>query len=96
MLALIKKYNIILLDPNEEVFNLSNLYIKEGIIPEKFLYDAFHIAYTSVHNLNCLLTFNCKHINKKRTKELVEIINKREGYGNISIYTPVEVLNDEE
>jgi hypothetical protein len=44
MLALIKEYNITVLPQNEEAERLAEIYVKEGIIPAKYLYDGLHIA----------------------------------------------------
>jgi hypothetical protein len=96
MLSLINKYKIIILEPDEEALNLANIYIKEGIISIKSRYDSYHIASASVNNLNFLLSFNFKHINKVSIENRVCLINMREGYGLISFRTPEEVLDDEE
>jgi hypothetical protein len=75
---------------------LTNLYIEEGVVPVKYRYDAYHIASTTFHNLDYLLSFNCKHINNETTKHLVKNINKREGYKSILINIPMKVLDVKE
>jgi hypothetical protein len=95
MIDLIYKYNIIVLNESQKIDDLANLYIKEGVIPKKYRLDALHIASATVHDLDCLLTFNFKHMIKKKTKESVAYINLHEGYKNIYICTPMEVLDDE-
>jgi DNA mismatch repair ATPase MutS len=57
MLDLISDYNIKILDTNQKITDLENLYIDEVIIPEKYRYDSVHIASTTFNNLDCLLTF---------------------------------------
>jgi predicted nucleic acid-binding protein len=44
MLNLINKYNITILTATSEVERLASLYIRAGIIPIKYEYDASHIA----------------------------------------------------
>ena len=95
MLALIKKYGIIILDIDTESDRLSDLYISNGIIPSKFRLDAAHIAVASIHELDCVLSFNYQHINKLKTKRMTEIINLIEGYKGVTICTPMEVFDDE-
>jgi len=96
MLALIEKYKINVLEINEESDRLSSVYIREGIIPAKYGLDSAHIASATVNNLDCVLSFNFKHINKLKTKEMTALVNLREGYKGITICTPMEVLDYEE
>jgi hypothetical protein len=96
MLALIEKYGIISLGTSDEAVRLSDVYAKEGIIPEKYRFDSTHIACATVNGLDCILSFNFRHINKIRTKEMTALVNLREGYRNVTICTPMEVLEDEE
>ena len=96
MLALIEKYNINVLEIDEESDRLSSVYIREGIIPAKYGLDSAHIASATVNNLDCVLSFNFEHINKLKTKEMTALINLREGYKGIIICTPMEVLDYEE
>jgi hypothetical protein len=94
MLNLIEKYEIILLDPSDEIKRLANLYIINGIIPIKNTFDALHIACTTVYDLNILLSFNYRHINKIKTKKMTDNINILEGYNSILISTPMELLDN--
>jgi len=96
MLALIEQFNINVLEIDEESENLSNIYIREGIIPVKYGLDSAHIASATVNNLDCVLSFNFQHINKLKTKEMTALVNLREGYKSIIICTPMEVLDNEE
>ncbi len=96
MLALIEKYGIVMLEPDEETTRLADLYIKEGIIPEKYRFDGTHIACTSTNGLDGVLSFNFQHINKLKTKEMTALVNLREGYKSVIICTPMEVLDNEE
>ena len=94
MMALIEKYNIQVLEIGEEVDRLADVYIREGIIPKKYGLDSAHISAATVNNLNCILSFNFKHINKLKTKEMTPLVNI-EGYRSIVICTPMEVLENE-
>lgn len=96
MLKLIDKYHIAVLEVDNESDRLADVYIQEGIIPPKYRLDGAHIAAASVSNLNCVLSFNFKHINKLRTKEMTALVNLREGYRGITICTPMEVLEYDE
>lgn len=93
MLELIVKYGIKVLDADEAANRLANEYINAGIIPASYRFDSAHIAVASINGLDCLLSFNFKHINKLKTKEATALINLREGYRGITICTPMEVLD---
>jgi hypothetical protein len=96
MLALIEKYGITALDFQDEAIRLARLYVQNKVVPEKYLLDGAHIASASLHELDCILSFNFQHINKLKTKRMTELINLNEGYKGIVICTPMEVLDDEE
>jgi hypothetical protein len=81
------------LKPDDEAVRLANIYIREGVIPAKKLLDSSHIASATIGHLDCVLSFNFQHINRVRTKERTAVINKREGYREILICEPKEVLD---
>jgi hypothetical protein len=95
MLSLIDNYHVTVLGITNESSRMADLYIAEGIIPVRFRNDGAHIAIASVHGLDCVLSYNFKHINKLKTKILTERINRIEGYSGIVICTSKEVLDDE-
>lgn len=70
---------------------LADKYIQEGVIPQKYQEDAFHIAIASVNNLDAVISWNFKHIVKLKTKIEVVGINLFMGYKEIEIYSPWEV-----
>jgi predicted nucleic acid-binding protein len=92
MLSLIDKHNAQVFDINAESVRLANVYVQKGVIPERFRLDAIHIAIASVHNLDFVISFNFKHINKIKTKNMTALINIEEGYKPVMICTPMEVL----
>ena len=93
MLTLSKEHGITILDTDDEAVRMATLYIQNGIIPVKYSFDAIHVAIASVNDLDCVLSFNYKHINKLKTKRLTEVVNLSEGYKGITICTPMEVLD---
>jgi len=96
MLALIDKHNVKVLEFDDKAVELTNLYVLSGIIPEKYLFDGFHIAIASINELDCILSFNFQHINKLKTKRMTTQVNQESGYNGITICTPMEVLDYEE
>jgi predicted nucleic acid-binding protein len=95
MLNLIKKYHITVLDNTNEIFQLAEKYISNNIIPRKKNIDALHIAIASVNNLDIILSYNFKHINKLKTKTLIPAINQLSGYRALYIAQPEEVIDFE-
>jgi len=95
MKALINDYKITVIEPNDEMKELADTYIKVGIIPERFLTDAFHIAVATVYGLDFIVSLNFRHIVKHKTIIQTEAINAILGFGRIYIHTPAEVINYE-
>jgi predicted nucleic acid-binding protein len=95
MLALIEQYGIQTFGQSDEAEQLAEMYTGEGIIPWRFLTDGIHIACATVYDLDMILSLNFRHIVRKKTIELTEFVNVREGYRKVQIYTPMEVVDDE-
>lgn len=76
---------------SSEVRQLSKIYITEGFIPEKYESDAMHIAFTTVYSLDILVSWNFKHLVKRKTRIGVNLINLKEGYKSIEILAPPEL-----
>jgi predicted nucleic acid-binding protein len=84
----IKKF--IVLSP--EAVQMANLYITKGIIPSKYKEDALHIAIATVNNFDLVISYNLGHIVKTKTMIGTGLVNLREGYRQIGLSTPTEVL----
>jgi len=93
---IIAKADITILETTPEVESLAGQLIEEGIIPQKYDEDAFHIAIAVYYGMDYLASWNYKHIVKVKTKRMVSSIAIREGYRNLEIITPMEVLEDED
>lgn len=74
-----------------EVENLTQIYIDEGLIPEKYENDALLIALTSVYSLDILVSWNFKHLVKRKTRIGVNLINLKNSYKTIEILAPPEL-----
>jgi len=96
MLALILECNIKVLGVEYETERLAEIYVNEGVIPARFTYDALHIAVATTNDLEYIFSLNFKHINKVKTKVMTSAINVREGYRQVIIASPMEVVEDDE
>ena len=96
MVNLIQQYNIAFLDANENAEILADKYVAENIIPQKYKTDGIHIAMATIHDLDIIVSYNFHHIVKLKTIIGTESINLREGYKKIGIYSPTEVIENDE
>jgi hypothetical protein len=69
--------------------------IQEGGVPSEAQADALHIAIASLHGLDYLLTWNCRHIDNAAMKPLIRSICAVVGYRCPEICTPLELLSEE-
>lgn len=68
--------------------------IEAAALPEKAVEDAFHIALATVHGMDFLLTWNCKHIANAIKRGIIERVCERAGYAMPVICTPEELLGE--
>ena len=79
------------IEVTSEVKELTEIYIREALIPEKYENDATMLALTTVHSLDILISWNFKHLVKRKTRLGVNLINLKEGYKSIEILAPPEL-----
>ena len=90
MREVIKQFSF--LTVNNEVEWLANQYIQNGAIPESYPEDAYHIAMAVIHQIDYLLSWNFKHIVKRKTKDMVRMVNTLNNLRQVEIMTPAELL----
>jgi len=85
----VEKFNI-----TDEIRNLTEQYMKQKIVSPKYRDDALHIATATIINVDVLVSWNFKHIvNFNRIRQF-NSINILEGYKELEIRTPQEVLDE--
>lgn len=83
-----------LLDLTEAVNDVAKAIMYSGLLPQRAVRDAIHIAVSSVHGIDILLTWNCRHIaNAAIMKELRTIVADC-GYELPILCTPEELLGE--
>jgi hypothetical protein len=87
-----KKYEPIQLRVEPEAVALADRYVETGVIPPSAATDALHMAIAAVEELNVVVSLNMRHIVRLKTRTGVNGINRLEGYRDIEIATPEEVL----
>ena len=81
------------LDPQIAV--IANEIMSRAILPPKASIDALHIAMVAHHEIDYLLTWNCRHIANANTLGHIRRINDILGLGNPALVTPLELLNED-
>ena len=78
----------------EGIETLAESLITEGPLPSKAIDDALHISLAAVHEIDFILSWNCKHIaNLFIQKDLAKILAKR-GFRLPIIGTPESLMGD--
>ncbi|MBD0331746.1 MAG: PIN domain protein [Chitinophagaceae bacterium] len=83
------------LEIDDEADNLAQAYIKEKALSKASENDAYHIALASVNRLDCLISWNFKHIVNFDKIKMFHSIKIRLGYPIIDIRSPLEFLTDD-
>jgi hypothetical protein len=77
---------------SKEALKLAKTLIKEGPLPDKAELDALHISLATIHQIDYVLSWNCKHIaNVFIQKDLAKLIRKN-GFECPLICTPENML----
>lgn len=81
---------------HDEMTELRNAYLDEGVLGEASADDAEHIAVASVANVDLLISWNFKHIVHFDKIRAYNAINQLNGYRLIDIRSPQEVAEYED
>ena len=95
MIGLFSEYGIKVLEPDPAASKLADIYVAEGVIPQKYRADGLHIAIATVNGLDMIISMNFQHIVKRKTVKMTGAINVLNGYQAVEIYSPMEVVEDE-
>ena len=80
----------------EEMIALAEMLIAQRLIPAKAIEDALHIAIATLHHVNFLLTWNCRHIANPLIQEgIAEYLEQQSLFLPI-ICTPEELLGGQD
>jgi predicted nucleic acid-binding protein len=76
----------------DEAFDLADLYIAEKVVGATSLADCHHIATTTIHRVDVLVSWNFKHIVNLTRIRGYNSVNLKHGYPMLEIRTPLEVI----
>lgn len=80
------------LDVNEDAKVLAKELVIKVPLPEGAEIDALHVAIATVHGIDYLLTWNCKHIANAALRHQIEAVCRDHGFEPPTICTPQELL----
>ncbi len=83
--------NLAIIDETSDSANLANEYIARGIFPKKYFDDALHLAIATSKGCHILVSWNFRHLVKRKTRFEANLINSQLGYSNIEIIAPPEL-----
>ena len=86
----VKGMNVLEVSP--EVEDLAMEYVGQGAVPSSYPEDAIHIAVASMNGIDYLLSWNFRHLVRRKTRDVVDLVNTFKGMRHISIATPAELL----
>jgi predicted nucleic acid-binding protein len=78
-----------------EILTLRDAYLTAGVVTEKSLDDATHVAAATVARADAIVSWNFKHIVRLDRMKAYNAVNFTQGYGILTIISPREVLPDE-
>jgi predicted nucleic acid-binding protein len=82
------------LDLNEEAIELSKIYLTEGKFSDRLKNDTLHIAIESINKIDILVSWNFKDIVNLNRIQIYNAVNLKNGYSQIEIRNPREILHD--
>ena len=79
---------------DERIISLAEAICEEIRLPDRAQADAYHIAIPSVHGIEYLVTWNCKHIANAFMLRKIEQIVQAKGYTMPVVCTPEELMEE--
>lgn len=77
----------------QEAIDLQRQYVSSGVVTEQSIGDALHVAVATVSQCNLIVSWNFKHIVHFDKIPKYNAVNTLNGYGQIGIYSPLEVID---
>jgi len=87
--------NVELLDFPEALADVIAAYVENRLVPNDAEGDAAHLAMTSLHNIDFLLTWNIRHLANANKVQHLRVINGRLGLFVPTITTPLTLMPED-
>lgn len=85
-----------MLEINADVLTVARIYIERLLMPEDADGDALHLAIASYHEMDVLLTWNCKHLANPNKFGHIAKVNGDLGLPVPLITTPLNYLSEDD
>ena len=85
---------LMVLDLTDVAESLAGQILQSGLLPARADSDAAHIALATVHRMDILLTWNCRHIANAAIEGRLRRQVQAQGYDLPAICTPEELLGE--
>ncbi len=82
------------LEINDTVKELAAAVAEAAALPKKATEDTLHIALATVHGMDYLRAWNCKHVASAQIRNVVAAVAYDHGYGVPVICTPEELMGE--
>lgn len=83
-----------LLEINDSIEEIVEVYISHCLMPKNDLGDALHLAIASYHKTDFLLTWNCQHLANANKRAHIRRINERLKLFTPELVTPYELTEE--
>jgi hypothetical protein len=95
LLNVLQEYPIQILEiESNEIEILSSKYLGSGVIPPKKIFDALHIAASTVYQMHYLVSWNYKHLaNVNREQRIRQVNIANQYFHDLRIVTPLELID---
>ena len=80
----------------DEAVDLRSAYLNAGIVGVKSIADALHVALATTLSCRAIVSWNFQHIVHFEKIPLYNGVNRAQGYAEIDIHTPQEVITYED
>jgi predicted nucleic acid-binding protein len=83
-------------DVSDEAARLQQAYVDAGVVPPSVAADALHVALAVVAGCTIIVSWNFRHIVHFQRIPLYNAVNTLNGFAGIAIFSPLEMIEDEE
>ncbi|MBU2601901.1 MAG: type II toxin-antitoxin system VapC family toxin [Actinobacteria bacterium] len=83
-------------DITRSALDLRDAYLQAGIVTPRYSDDALHVALATVSGCTLIVSWNFQHIVHFRKIPLYNAMNTLQGYQQIAIFSPQEVIQYED
>jgi hypothetical protein len=86
--------SLLFLPVTDAVVGVGKYYVEHHVMPRSDIGDAYHLALACVHEVDYLLTWNCKHLANASKIERVQTLNLRLGLATPALLTPPMLIQE--